>query len=118
VPRALLARQVMVGRGDRGTCERLIHLVYELLDAHDDTTRIAPVGSPIRSDLVAPPRLYTRPLAGGREVVAAGASGLASGPTILLKNAIVTQPGAVRSPTYRVRGAAGVPGGFRGVSLV
>jgi hypothetical protein len=26
---------------DRGSCARLIGLIYELLDAHDDTTRLA-----------------------------------------------------------------------------
>ena len=60
---------------DTGPCERLICLIYELLDAHDDTARIA-TGS-ARDPIWQPHLLYLRDLQRlGREVVAAAAGEL------------------------------------------
>ena len=64
----------MNARADTGPCERLICLIYELLDAHDDTARIAAglaLDPPWQLHLV-----YLRDLQRlGREVVAAAAAG-------------------------------------------
>ena len=59
-------------------CDRLIGLIYELLDAHDDTARIA-VG--VASDPAWEPHLvYLRDLQRlGREVLAAAAGELEAG---------------------------------------
>ena len=59
---------------DTGACERLICLIYELLDAHDDTARIA---ARLALDPTWQPHLvYLRDLQRlGREVVAAAAAG-------------------------------------------
>jgi hypothetical protein len=63
---------------DRGSCARLVGLIYELLDAHDDTTRLAAdlALNPLwRSHLV-----YLRDLQRvGREVLAAAAGELEAG---------------------------------------
>ena len=63
---------------DTGPCERLICLIYELLDAHDDTARIA-VG--VASDPAWEPHLdYLRDLQRlGHEVLAAAAGELEAG---------------------------------------
>jgi hypothetical protein len=65
-------------RPDTGPCERLICLVYELLDAHDDTARIAAALAPDpiwQSHLV-----YLRDLQRlGREALAATACELEAG---------------------------------------
>ena len=65
-------------RLDIGPCERLIRLIYELLDAHDDTARIA---GGVTSDPAWEPHLvYLRDLQRlGREVVAAAAGELEAG---------------------------------------
>ncbi len=63
---------------DRGSCARLIGLIYELLDAHDDTTRLA-------ADLASNPTwrphlVYLRDLQRvGREVLAAASGELEAG---------------------------------------
>jgi len=60
-----------------GACERLIRLIYELLDAHDDTARIA-AGSP--DPIWQPHLVYLRDLQRlGREVLAAAAGELEAG---------------------------------------
>jgi hypothetical protein len=65
-------------RRDTEPCERLIGLIYELLDAHDDTARIA-VG--VASDPAWEPHLvYLRDLQRlGREVLAAAVGQLEAG---------------------------------------
>jgi hypothetical protein len=64
-------------RRDGGACERLIRLIYELLDAHDDTARIA-AGSP--DPIWQPHLVYLRDLQRlGREVLAAAAGELEAG---------------------------------------
>jgi len=65
----------MDAHGDGGTCARLIGFMYELLDAHDDTARIAAALAP---DPVWQPHLvYLRDLQRlGREVLAASAGEL------------------------------------------
>lgn len=66
------------GRADRGPCERLICLIYELLDAHDDTARIAAGLDP--NPIWQPHLVYLRDLQRlGREVVAAAAGELEAG---------------------------------------
>jgi hypothetical protein len=74
----LLACPLMNARPDTGACERLICLVYELLDAHDDTARIAAGLAP---DPIWQPHLaYLRDLQRlGREMVAAAAGALEAG---------------------------------------
>ena len=64
--------------GDRGSCPRLIGLIYELLDAHDDTTRLA---ADLASDSMWRPHLvYLRDLQrAGREVLAAADGELEAG---------------------------------------
>ena len=66
-------------RPGTGPTERLIRLIYELLDAHHDTARIA---GGVNSDLAWEPHLvYLRDLQRlGREVVAAAAGELEAGP--------------------------------------
>ena len=68
----------MRARPDRGLCERLIGLIYELLDAHDDTARMA---ASLAADPVWRPHLaYLRDLQRlGREVLAAAAGELEAG---------------------------------------
>jgi hypothetical protein len=63
---------------DRCPCEQLICLVYELLDAHDDTARMA---ASLAADPVWQPHLaYLRDLQRlGREMVAAAAGELEAG---------------------------------------
>ena len=63
---------------DRGSCARLIGLIYELLDAHDDTTRLA---ADLASNPMWRPHLvYLRDLQRvGREVLAAAAEELDAG---------------------------------------
>jgi len=70
VPRPLLACPLTHPRPDTGPTERLIRLIYEPLDAHDDTARIA---GGVTSDPAREPHLvYLRDLQRlGREVVAA-----------------------------------------------
>jgi hypothetical protein len=64
-------------RRDEGACERCIRLIYELLDAHDDTARIA-AGSP--DPIWQPHLVYLRDLQRlGREVLAAAAGELEAG---------------------------------------
>jgi hypothetical protein len=59
----------MDGRPDTGRCERLICLIYELLDAHEDTARIA-AGAP--DPMWQTHLVYLRDLQRlGREVLAA-----------------------------------------------
>ena len=41
MPWPILAGSLMGRREDTGSCERVICLIYELLDAHDDTAQIA-----------------------------------------------------------------------------
>jgi hypothetical protein len=68
----------MRARPDRGLWEQLIGLIYELLDAHDDTARIARGAA---SDPAWEPHLvYLRDLQRlGREVLAAVAGELEAG---------------------------------------
>lgn len=68
----------MRARPDRGLCERLIGLIYELLEAHDDTARIARAAA---SDPAWEPHLvYLCDLQRlGREVLAAAAGELEAG---------------------------------------
>lgn len=63
----------MSAQPDTGPCDRLISLVYELLDAHDDTARIA---AGLALDPIWRPHLvYLRDLQRlGREAVAAVAA--------------------------------------------
>lgn len=63
---------------DTGPCERLICLIYELLDAHDDTARIA---AGLATDRIWQPHLvYLRDLQRlGREVLAAAGGELEAG---------------------------------------
>jgi hypothetical protein len=68
----------MNARPDTAPCERLICLIYELLDAHDDTARIA--AAQARDPIWQPHLVYLRDLQRlGREVVAAAAQQLAAG---------------------------------------
>ena len=65
-------------RLDIGPCERLIRLIYELLDAHDDTARIAAGLAP--DSIWQPHLVYLRDLQRlGREVLAAAAGELEAG---------------------------------------
>jgi hypothetical protein len=67
----------MDGRWNGASCERLIRLIYELLDAHDDTARIA-AGSP--DPMWQPHLLYLRDLQRlGREALAAAVRELEAG---------------------------------------
>jgi hypothetical protein len=60
----------MHARPDAGLAERLIGLIYELLDAHDDTARIA--AGVARGPIWEPHLIYLRDLQRlGREVIAA-----------------------------------------------
>lgn len=65
-------------RLDIGPCERLIRLIYELLDAHDDTARIA---DGVAFDPAWEPHLvYLRDLQRlGREMLAAAVGELEAG---------------------------------------
>ena len=68
----------MNGRPATGPCERLIGLIYELLDAHDDTARIAAGFAP--DPIWQPHLVYLRDLQRlGREMVAAAAGELEAG---------------------------------------
>jgi hypothetical protein len=65
-------------RPDTSPCERLISLIYELLDAHDDTARIV---AGLASDSIWQLHLvYLRDLQRlGREIVAAASGQLGAG---------------------------------------
>jgi hypothetical protein len=68
----------MNARPSTGPCERLICLIYELLDAHDDTARLAAGFAP--DPIWQPHLVYLRDLQRlGREVVAAAAGEFAAG---------------------------------------